>query len=432
MNSTTNTANAAENKMGVMPVRKLLLNMSLPMMCSMLVQAMYNIVDSVFVSHVSEDALTAVSLAFPVQSLIIAIGAGTGVGVNALVSRALGEKRRDEADKVALHGIFLSFLSYIAFLIVGLFLVKPFYATQTDSPIIAAYGYDYLSVCSIFSIGIFTQFIFERLLQSTGRTFHTMITQTVGAVTNIILDPIMIFGLFGFPRLEAKGAAVATVIGQCIAGILAIIFNLKYNDDLDFNFKRFRPCGYVIKNIYIIGVPSIIMQSIGSVMVLGLNKILMAFSSTAVAVFGVYFKLQSFVFMPVFGLNNGMIPIIAYNYGAKKKDRMIKTYHFALQIAVTIMVVGAIVMELIPGVILNIFNASDSMLAMGITALDYQHSLPDCSLLYCYRFTLPGSGQGNLQYDQFHNETACGAAAGCISLRSYRQCQQCMVGLPYS
>ena len=369
MNSTTNTANAAENKMGVMPVRKLLLNMSLPMMCSMLVQAMYNIVDSVFVSHVSEDALTAVSLAFPVQSLIIAIGAGTGVGVNALVSRALGEKKRDEADKVALHGIFLSFLSYIAFLIVGLFLVKPFYATQTDSPIIAAYGYDYLSVCSIFSIGIFTQFIFERLLQSTGRTFHTMITQTVGAVTNIILDPIMIFGLFGFPRLEAKGAAVATVIGQCIAGILAIIFNLKYNDDLDFNFKRFRPCGYVIKNIYIIGVPSIIMQSIGSVMVLGLNKILMAFSSTAVAVFGVYFKLQSFVFMPVFGLNNGMIPIIAYNYGAKKKDRMIKTYHFALQIAVTIMVVGAIVMELIPGVILNIFNASDSMLAMGITAL---------------------------------------------------------------
>ena len=369
MNSTTNTANAAENKMGVMPVRKLLLNMSLPMMCSMLVQAMYNIVDSVFVSHVSEDALTAVSLAFPVQSLIIAIGAGTGVGVNALVSRALGEKKRDEADKVALHGIFLSFLSYIAFLIVGLFLVKPFYATQTDSPIIAAYGYDYLSVCSIFSIGIFTQFIFERLLQSTGRTFHTMITQTIGAITNIILDPIMIFGLFGFPRLEAKGAAVATVIGQCIAGILAIIFNLKYNDDLDFNFKRFRPCGYVIKNIYIIGVPSIIMQSIGSVMVLGLNKILMAFSSTAVAVFGVYFKLQSFVFMPVFGLNNGMIPIIAYNYGAKKKDRMIKTYHFALQIAVTIMVVGAIVMELIPGVILNIFNASDSMLAMGITAL---------------------------------------------------------------
>ena len=196
-----------------------------------------------------------------------------------------------------------------------------------------------------------------------------MITQTVGAVTNIILDPILIFGLFGFPRMEAKGAAVATVIGQCIAGILAIVFNFKYNDDLDFKFSKFRPCGYVIKNIYIIGVPSIIMQSIGSVMVLGLNKILMAFSSTAVAVFGVYFKLQSFVFMPVFGLNNGMIPIIAYNYGAKNKDRMIKTFTFALQIAVTIMVVGAIVMEMIPGVILNIFNASESMLSMGITAL---------------------------------------------------------------
>ena len=369
MNSTTNTANAAENKMGIMPVRKLLVNMSLPMMCSMLVQAMYNVVDSVFVSHVSEDALTAVSLAFPLQSLIIAISAGTGVGVNALVSRALGEKKRDEADKVALHGIFLSFLSYIAFLIVGLFLVKPFYATQTDSYVIASYGYDYLSVCCIFSIGIFTQFIFERLLQSTGRTFQTMITQTIGAVTNIILDPILIFGLFGFPRMEAKGAAVATVIGQCIAGILAIVFNFKYNDDLDFKFSKFRPCGYVIKNIYIIGVPSIIMQSIGSVMVLGLNKILMAFSSTAVAVFGVYFKLQSFVFMPVFGLNNGMIPIIAYNYGAKNKDRMIKTFTFALQIAVTIMVVGAIVMEMIPGVILNIFNASESMLSMGITAL---------------------------------------------------------------
>lgn len=369
MNSTTNTANAAENKMGIMPVRKLLVNMSLPMMCSMLVQAMYNVVDSVFVSHVSEDALTAVSLAFPIQSLIIAIGAGTGVGVNALVSRALGEKKRDEADKVALHGIFLSFLSYIAFLIVGLFLVKPFYATQTDSYVIASYGYDYLSVCCIFSIGIFTQFIFERLLQATGRTFQTMITQTIGAVTNIILDPILIFGLFGFPRMEAKGAAVATVIGQCIAGMLAIVFNFKYNDDLDFKFSKFRPCGYVIKNIYIIGVPSIIMQSIGSVMVLGLNKILMAFSSTAVAVFGVYFKLQSFVFMPVFGLNNGMIPIIAYNYGAKNKDRMIKTFTFALQIAVTIMVVGAIVMEMIPGVILNIFNASESMLSMGITAL---------------------------------------------------------------
>ena len=335
----------------------------------MLVNALYNIVDSFYVARISEEALTAVSLIFPLQNLVSALAIGFGIGINVVISISLGAGKKEKADQAFTKGVVLSELHGLICTVLCLICMSPFISCFTDQSLIHAYAMEYGMVVFAFSVFFHLAMAFEKIFQAVGRMKTSMVALLAGCVFNIILDPIMIFGLFGFPRLEAKGAAVATVIGQCIAGILAIIFNLKYNDDLDFNFKRFRPCGYVIKNIYIIGVPSIIMQSIGSVMVLGLNKILMAFSSTAVAVFGVYFKLQSFVFMPVFGLNNGMIPIIAYNYGAKKKDRMIKTYHFALQIAVTIMVVGAIVMELIPGVILNIFNASDSMLAMGITAL---------------------------------------------------------------
>lgn len=360
---------ANENKMGIMPVGKLLITMSLPMMISMVVQALYNIVDSVFVSRVSEDALTAVSMAFPLQALCIALGAGMGVGVNALLSKSLGAKDNDMVNKSALNGLFMTFVSYLVLLVIGIFAVKPFYMIQTDSADIIQYGTDYLSVICCFSFGMFFQFTFERLLQSTGRTFQTMITQTVGAVTNIILDPIFIFGYFGVPAFGVKGAAIATVIGQIIAAVLALIMNIKVNTDIDFSLKGFKPDIKIIGMIYKVGLPSIIMQSIGSVMVFCLNKILIVFSSTAVAVFGVYFKLQSFVFMPVFGLNNGLIPIMAYNYGAKKKDRMIKTIKCGLLIAFSIMSVGMVVFELFPDAILALFEASDNMLAMGKVAL---------------------------------------------------------------
>ncbi|MDO4509853.1 MAG: MATE family efflux transporter [Lachnospiraceae bacterium] len=360
---------ANENKMGIMPVGKLLITMSLPMMISMVVQALYNIVDSVFVSRVSEDALTAVSMAFPLQALCIALGAGMGVGVNALLSKSLGAKDNDMVNKSALNGLFMTFVSYLVLLVIGIFAVKPFYMIQTDSADIIQYGTDYLSIICCFSFGMFFQFTFERLLQSTGRTFQTMITQTVGAVTNIILDPIFIFGLFGVPAFGVKGAAIATVIGQIIAAVLALIMNIKVNTDIDFSLKGFKPDIKIIGMIYKVGLPSIIMQSIGSVMVFCLNKILIVFSSTAVAVFGVYFKLQSFVFMPVFGLNNGLIPIMAYNYGAKKKDRMIKTIKCGLLIAFSIMSVGMVVFELFPDAILALFEASDNMLAMGKVAL---------------------------------------------------------------
>lgn len=360
---------ANENKMGIMPVGKLLITMSLPMMISMVVQALYNIVDSVFVSRVSEDALTAVSMAFPLQALCIALGAGMGVGVNALLSKSLGAKDNDMVNKSALNGLFMTFVSYLVLLGIGIFAVKPFYMIQTDSADIIQYGTDYLSVICCFSFGMFFQFTFERLLQSTGRTFQTMITQTVGAVTNIILDPIFIFGYFGVPAFGVKGAAIATVIGQIIAAVLALIMNIKVNTDIDFSLKGFKPDIKIIGMIYKVGLPSIIMQSIGSVMVFCLNKILIVFSSTAVAVFGVYFKLQSFVFMPVFGLNNGLIPIMAYNYGAKKKDRMIKTIKCGLLIAFSIMSIGMVVFELFPDAILALFEASDNMLAMGKVAL---------------------------------------------------------------
>ena len=360
---------ANENKMGIMPVGKLLITMSLPMMISMVVQALYNIVDSVFVSRVSEDALTAVSMAFPLQALCIALGAGMGVGINALLSKSLGAKDKEMVNKSALNGLFMTFVSYLVLLVIGIFAVKPFYMIQTDSADIIQYGTDYLSVICCFSFGMFFQFTFERLLQSTGRTFQTMITQTVGAVTNIILDPIFIFGLFGVPAFGVKGAAIATVIGQIIAAVLALIMNIKVNTDIDFSLKGFKPDIKIIGMIYKVGLPSIIMQSIGSVMVFCLNKILIVFSSTAVAVFGVYFKLQSFVFMPVFGLNNGLIPIMAYNYGAKKKDRMIKTIKCGLLIAFSIMSVGMVVFELFPDAILALFEASDNMLAMGKVAL---------------------------------------------------------------
>lgn len=357
------------NKMGTMPVNKLLISMSLPMMVSMLVQALYNIVDSIFVSRIDENALTAVSMAFPIQSLMIAIGVGTGVGVNALLSRSLGEKNYEKVDKTAVNGVFLSVMSYLLFLLVGIFTVSPFYLSQTDDAQIIEYGKQYLTIICCCSFGMYTQFIFERLLQSTGKTVFTMVTQGVGAIINIILDPIFIFGYFGIPRMGVAGAAAATVAGQIIAGILAIIINEKKNTDVKLRFAGFIPDKRIIGEIYKVGVPSIIMQAIGSVMTYGMNRILISFSSTAVAVFGVYFKLQSFIFMPIFGLNNGMVPIIAYNFGAKERNRLIKTVKLSIAYAVGIMIVGFLVFQLFPASLFALFDASETMLSIGVPAL---------------------------------------------------------------
>ena len=360
-----------ENKMGTMPVGKLIFNMSLPMMVSMLVQALYNIVDSIFVAKLSENALTAVSLAFPLQTLLTAVGAGTGVGMNALLSKSLGEKNFKKANDTAANAAVLYILSYILFLILGFSVVKPFYLSQIGNADveIMEMGIEYLSTVMIFSFGLFTQFFFERLLTSTGRTIFSMTSQLTGAVTNIILDPILIFGLFGAPKMGVTGAAIATVIGQCVAGIVAAACNHKYNHDVKLSFKGFKPDLKIIGTIYAVGVPSIIMQSIGSIMTYCMNRILIEFSSTATAVFGVYFKLQSFFFMPVFGLNNGITPIISYNYGAKKRKRMIHTIKLSMAVAFCLTFVGFIAFEAIPQVLLGMFNSSQQLLEIGIPAL---------------------------------------------------------------
>lgn len=358
-----------ENKMGVMPVNRLILSMSLPIMISMLVQALYNIVDSIFVAKISENALTAVSMAFPIQNLMIAVGVGTAVGVNALLARALGAKDYDRVNRIAENAVFLVAASYALFLVIGLFLVEPFYRSQTDIEEIIRYGKEYLTVCCCLSFGVFTQVMFERLLQATGKTVYTMFTQGIGAIVNIIMDPIMIFGLFGCPRMGVTGAAAATVIGQIVAGILSVWLNHARNHEVKIRMREARPDLQVIRQIYGIGVPSIIMQAIGSVMTYGMNRILISFTATATAVFGVYFKLQSFVFMPVFGLNNGIIPIVAYNYGAKNRERVLSTIRYSIAYAMSIMVLGFLVLQVFPGPLLQMFNASDTMMSIGIPAL---------------------------------------------------------------
>ncbi len=361
--------NVQENKMGVMPIGKLILSMSLPIMISMLVQALYNIVDSIFVARISENALTAVSMAFPIQNLMIAVGVGTAVGVNALLARTLGQKDYKKVNKVATNSVFLVLVSYLLFLIIGLFFIEPFFRSQTDIEEIIVYGKDYLVICCCASAGIFTQVMFERMLQATGKTIYTMYTQMAGAIVNLILDPILIFGLFGFPELGIKGAAIATVVGQIAAGALSVFFNSKKNPEVQVQLKGFKPDLDIIKQIYVIAVPSIVMQAIGSVMNYGMNRILISFTSTATAVFGVYFKLQSFIFMPVFGLNNGTIPIIAYNYGAGKRERVVKTMKTAAAYAVGILTVGMLLFQIFPVPFLRLFDASETMLAIGVPAL---------------------------------------------------------------
>lgn len=362
-------ARIQENKMGVMPVNKLLLNMAVPMMVSMLVQALYNIVDSIFVSMICEEALTAVSLAFPIQALLIAFGTGTGVGVNAILSRSLGCKDRAQAERAAHNGIFLALVSYVVFLLVGIFLSRPFFAAQTDDPLIIQYGVDYLSIVCIFSFGIYAQLIFERVLQACGYTLYTMFTQGVGAIINIIFDPIFIFGWFGLPAMGTAGAAIATVMGQIIAAILALILNKKRNHEVEIHFRRVRPNLRIIGEIYRVGAASILMQAVGSVMYFGMNMILIPFTATASTVWGAFYKLESFILMPIFGLNNGMVPIVAYNYGAGKRSRMVKTIKLSVLYAVILMLIGLAVFQLMPGVLLGMFSPSDNMLEIGIPAL---------------------------------------------------------------
>ena len=358
-----------ENKMGTMSINRLFLSMSLPMIISMLVQAMYNIVDSIFVAMISQEALTAVSMAFPIQNLIIAVSAGTCVGVNALLSRSLGEKNQEMADLAASNGVFLAFLGFVAFALFGMFGARIFFESQTNNEQIINYGVQYLQICCILSCGIFGEMMYERILQSTGRTIYSMITQGTGAIINIILDPILIFGLLGFPKLGIQGAAGATVFGQIVAMLLAMYFNHAKNHDVKVHFKGFKPHGRTIRLIYAVGVPSIIMQSISSVMTFGMNKILITFSETAVAVFGVYFKLQSFIFMPIFGLNNGMIPIVAYNYGARHRKRIMATVRLSIYIAVGIMLAGLVIFQLFTPDLLKMFQADEHMLAIGVPAL---------------------------------------------------------------
>ena len=358
-----------ENKMGTMPENKLLLSMAVPMMISMLVQALYNIVDSIFVSRICEDALTAVSMAFPWQNIVIAIAVGFGVGINALLSRALGQKNDERVNQVAVNGLLLAGLSYLLVLVAGLIGIRAYMRTQTDIETIVNYGITYLNICILCSFGVFVEITFERFLQATGRTVYSMITQLTGAITNIILDPILIFGLLGFPKLGIAGAAWATVIGQCVGAVVAVMLNHFKNPEVHLRLRHIRPNGRLMGEITAISIPSIIMSCISSLTCFVMNMILIAYSSTAVAVFGVYFKLQSFVFMPVFGLNNGMVPIIAYNYGAQKPERIHKTIRLGMVYAVAIMLVGLLVFQLIPKELLLMFDASDAMLEIGAPAL---------------------------------------------------------------
>ena len=365
---------AGADRMGTMPVGRLLISMAVPMMFSMMMTALYNVVDSIFVARLSEDALTAVSLAFPVQNMMISIAVGIGIGASALISRMLGMGEREKADHLAMQGYLLSTVSAALFIIIGLFFAAPFAKTQVDmnAPNGAAIAADcaiYLRIICAGGFGLFFTCLEEKLFASVGKTMYTMLLQVSGAIINIILDPICIFGLFGVPKMGVAGAAVATVIGQIVACIIGFFLNRAKNTDIKLSIRTFRPDKTIIGHIYSVGIPSIIMASIGSVMTFGMNKILIGFTSTATAVFGVYFKLQSFVFMPVFGLNNGTVPIIAYNYGARKPDRIMKTLKLSIIYAVSIMFVGFIVFQTIPDKLLMIFNASENMLEIGVPAL---------------------------------------------------------------
>ena len=364
-----NTNTLKENKMGVMPIGKLLINMALPMMISMLIQALYNVVDSIYVSRISESAVTALSLAFPIQNLQIGFAVGIGVGVNSLLSKSLGERDQKAANRTAGNGIFLTLIAAAVFLLFGILGTRPYFEMQSDVTETVEGGIVYTSICCIFGLGIFVEILGERLLQSTGRTVHTMISQSVGAIVNIVLDPILIFGWFGLPAMGIAGAALATVIGQWAGAVLVIIFNLKCNPDVQLGLRWLKPHGRTIRTILTVGVPSIVMNSIGSVMNFGMNQILQGFGETSTSVFGIYFKLQSFFFMPLFAVNNATISIIAFNYGARNPERITKTLKTACAVALGIMVTGLAVFQLAPGLLLGMFEPSEEFLTIGTRAL---------------------------------------------------------------
>lgn len=387
---------ASENKMGTMPEGRLIITMSFPIMLSMLVQALYNIVDSAFVARISEDALTAVSLAFPVQLLMIAVATGTGVGVNALLSRRLGQKKQEEANAVAVNGVFLSVCFWLVFAVLGLLFGRGFIALFTDVPAVIDMGTSYVTVVTVASCGVFLLFVAERLMQATGNTVYHMVTQLIGAVLNCILDPIMIFGLFGFPTLGTTGAALATVLSQIIAMSIGFFINVRFNHDVRLHLRGFRPDGGILGEIVRIGLPAAVQQSLLSILTVGLNRILMPFSQTAVSFYGVYYKLQNFLFMPVYGLNNALIPMIGYNFGAKNRRRIERITRYALYLAIGIMAAGTVLFELIPVPLLRLFDASDAMLSIGVPAI---HII---SLSFCFAGAsvilsgcMQGLGRGN-------------------------------------
>ena len=359
------------DKMGSTPMLRLILSMSLPTMFSMIIQAMYNIVDSVFVSSLGQDALTALSLAYPLQLMTISVAVGTGVGINSFISRRLGEKNQELANNGAANGIFISIISWLVFLLVGIFLTVPFFKLFNPTPGVMKYGVDYTSIILIFSVGVMVEIAIEKVLQATGNMIFPMIFQLIGAVSNIVLDPLFIFGIGPFPRMEVAGAAVATVIGQILAMLFAIYIFFFKKHAVQVHVRNFKPSLKIIKNIYAVGFPSIIMQSISSVLVVGLNAILMGFSEAAVSVHGIYYKMQSFVFMPVFGLNQGLMPIMGYNFGAKNKDRLHSAIRYGCIIAAFIMLCGTVIFWVFPAQILYLFNANDDILNMGIKAMRF-------------------------------------------------------------
>lgn len=359
------------DKMGSTPMLRLILSMSLPTMFSMIIQAMYNIVDSVFVSSLGQDALTALSLAYPLQLMTISVAVGTGVGINSFISRRLGEKNQELANNGAANGIFISIISWLVFLLVGIFLTVPFFKLFNPTPGVMKYGVDYTSIILIFSVGVMVEIAIEKVLQATGNMIFPMIFQLIGAVTNIVLDPLFIFGIGPFPRMEVAGAAIATVIGQILAMLFAIYIFFFKKHAVQVHVRNFKPSLKIIRNIYAVGFPSIIMQSISSVLVVGLNAILMGFSEAAVSVHGIYYKMQSFVFMPVFGLNQGLMPIMGYNFGAKNKDRLHSAIRYGCIIAAFIMLCGTVIFWVFPAQILSLFNANDDILNMGIKAMRF-------------------------------------------------------------
>ncbi|MBQ7858541.1 MAG: MATE family efflux transporter [Faecalibacterium sp.] len=399
MSSISKPAAPTENIMGTMKINKLILQLSVPMMISMLVQALYNVVDSIFVARLSENALTAVSLAFSMQTVMVAVGAGTAVGVNALLSKSLGEKDQDMVNKTAVNGIFLALCSAAAFMLAALLLVRPYFAAQTSDPEIARLGEEYTFIVCFFSQGFFMTLMMEKLLASTGKTKYTMLTQLAGAVTNIILDPIFIFGYMGEMFSGVRGAAIATVIGQFVGAGLGVYLNFKVNHEIHLDFSHFRPHLPTIRRIYQVGAPSIAMQCVGSVMTFGLNKILMGFTATAVAVFGVYFKLQSFIFMPLFGMNSGIVPIIGYNYGARRADRVVSTIKWGVLYAEIIMGTGFLLFQFAPNTLLSLFAANETMLAIGVPALrtiSWSFLLAGMCIIFGSSFQALGQGMNSL------------------------------------